>query len=85
MFITDGNPTARSTDGSDSGSNVDLIDLTAGMSSADLVKDQAARALSGSKLKMYALGVGQGVTPNNLKAVSARFWARTTRRRRWPS
>ena len=70
VFITDGNPTARSTDGSDTGSNVDLIDLTAGMSSANLVKNQSARALAGSKLKLYALGVGSGVTPDNLKAVS---------------
>ena len=70
VFITDGNPTARSTDGSDTGVNVDLIDLTAGMASANLVKNQEARALAASKLKMYALGVGSGVTPNNLKAVS---------------
>ena len=69
MFITDG-PTTRSTTGADSGSNVDLIDLTAGMSSANLVKNQSARALAGSKLKLYALGVGSGVTPDNLKAVS---------------
>jgi uncharacterized repeat protein (TIGR01451 family) len=68
VFITDGNPTARSTDGSDSGSNVDLIDLTAGMASANLVKSQQARALS--RLKLYALGVGSGVTADNLKAVS---------------
>ena len=68
VFITDGNPTARSTDGSDSGSDVDLIDLTAGMASANLVKSQQARALT--KLKLYALGVGSGVTADNLKAVS---------------
>lgn len=68
VFITDGNPTARSTDGSDSGSGVDLIDLTAGMASANLVKNRPARALS--KLKLYALGVGSGVTPGNLAAVS---------------
>jgi uncharacterized repeat protein (TIGR01451 family) len=68
VFITDGNPTARSTDGSDSGSDVDLIDLTAGMASANLVKSQPARALT--KLKLFALGVGSGVTADNLKAVS---------------
>ena len=68
VFITDGNPTARSTDGTDSGSDVDLIDLTAGMASANLVKSKQARALT--KLKMYALGVGAGVTAENLKAVS---------------
>ena len=38
------------------------------MASANLVKSKQARALT--KLKMYALGVGSGVTPDNLKAVS---------------
>ena len=67
-FITDGNPTARSTAGTDSGSQVELIDLTAGMSSANSVKNVTARGTT--KVKMYALGVGSGVTSENLKVVS---------------
>ena len=40
------------------------------MSSAEPGQEPGGARVSGSKLKMYALGVGSGVTPNNLKAVS---------------
>ena len=63
-FITDGNPTTDEvTDTSSS-----LIELTSGMASANKVKNQAGR--TGFKTKMLAIGVGNGVTPANLKAVS---------------
>ena len=68
VFLTDGNPTARSTTGSDTGSNVHLLDLTAGMSSANSVKNVLARG--STKVKLYGLGVGHGVTADNLKVVS---------------
>ena len=68
VFLTDGNPTARSTAGSDAGADVDLLDLTAGMASANLVKNQAARG--GTKVKLFAIGVGSGVNASNLSAVS---------------
>ena len=64
VFITDGNPTTDEiTDTSAS-----LIELTSGMASANKVKSQAGR--TGFKTKMLAIGVGNGVTPANLKAVS---------------
>ncbi|HTU14734.1 MAG TPA: VWA domain-containing protein [Solirubrobacterales bacterium] len=66
VFITDGNPTTSEVN--TSGSNEDLINLTSGMASANLVKNQTGRA--GKKLKMLAIGVGNGVTIDNLKAVS---------------
>jgi len=80
VFITDGNPTARNVDGSDSGSGVDLLDLTSGMSSANLIKNQIARAAIGGdpakNLKVYAVGVENDPAPpttvnaDSLKAVS---------------
>jgi len=66
VFITDGNPTTSEVN--TAGSNEDLINLTSGMASANLVKNQTGRA--GKKLKMLAIGVGNGVTIDNLKAVS---------------
>ncbi len=66
VFITDGNPTTSNV--STSGSNEDLINLTSGMASANLVKNQTGRA--GFKTKMLAIGVGDGVTIDNLKVVS---------------
>ncbi|MBN8867262.1 MAG: DUF11 domain-containing protein [Solirubrobacterales bacterium] len=66
VFITDGNPTTS--EASTSSSNEDLINLTSGMASANLVKNQASRP--GAKVKLMAIGVGTGVTLNNLKAVS---------------
>lgn len=66
VFITDGNPTTSQA--STSGSNEDLINLTSGMASANLVKNQASRP--GLKAKLLAIGVGTGVTIDNLKAVS---------------
>ena len=66
VFITDGNPTVSPTD-SDSG-DVSLLDLTYGMASANLVKNQVVAGAV--KMKMFALGVGDGVTVENLKVVS---------------
>lgn len=66
VFITDGNPTTSEV--STSNANEDLINLTSGMASANLVKNQASRA--GTKLKLLAIGVGNGVTVDNLKVVS---------------
>jgi uncharacterized repeat protein (TIGR01451 family) len=66
VFITDGNPTVRT--GNSSSAVVDLLDLTFGMASANLVKSQVARA--GKQVKMYALGVGTGINADNLKVVS---------------
>lgn len=66
VFITDGNPTTS--EASTTNSNEDLINLTSGMASANLVKNQAARP--GGKVKMLAIGVGTGVTIDNLKVVS---------------
>ena len=66
VFITDGNPTTSQA--STSSSNQDLIDLTSGIASANLVKNQAARP--GGKVKLLAIGVGTGVTIDNLKVVS---------------
>ena len=66
VLITDGNPTVRT--GSSSTGSVDLFDLTFGMASANLVKSQVARA--GKPVKMYAIGVGAGVNPSNLRVVS---------------
>ncbi|MGA7396581.1 MAG: VWA domain-containing protein, partial [Solirubrobacterales bacterium] len=63
VFITDGNPTTN-----DTSSSASLIDLTSGMASANLVKNQTSRA--GLKMKMLAIGVGTGVTIDNLKVVS---------------
>ena len=79
-FITDGNPTARSTSGTDGGNDVELIDLTAGMSSANSVKNVLARG--STKVKLYALGVGSGVTAENLKVASGPLAGETTTRRR---
>jgi uncharacterized repeat protein (TIGR01451 family) len=79
VFITDGNPTKNSTDTSGDGNNVDLMNLTAGMASSNLVKNKVARPADGGDpakmLKVYALGVenvaGSGsINVNNLKAVS---------------
>lgn len=66
VFITDGNPTTSEV--STSSSNEDLINLTSGMASANLVKNQTSRP--GSKVKLFAIGVGNGVTIDNLKVVS---------------
>ena len=66
VFITDGNPTVRT--GSSTTGAVDLFDLTFGMASANLVKNQLAR--TGKNVKMYAIGVGTGVNPSNLRVVS---------------
>ena len=72
VFITDGNPTINETDQGGSGSTVSLFNLTAGMASANLVKNQDGR--TGKKLKMLAIGVdneaGSAPTVDNLKAVS---------------
>ncbi|MFV0488778.1 MAG: vWA domain-containing protein, partial [Vibrio fluvialis] len=66
VFITDGNPT--SSEANTNSSNDDLIELTAGMASANLVKNQASRP--GQKVKLLAIGVGTGVTADNLRVVS---------------
>ena len=63
-FITDGNPTTDEVNDT----STSLIELTSGMASANKVKNQAGRP--GYKTKMLAIGVGNGVTPANLKAVS---------------
>lgn len=72
VFITDGNPTFNETDQGGNGSDVDLFNLTAGMASANLVKNQASRP--GNKVHMFAVGVdnGEGSSPtaDNLKVVS---------------
>ena len=63
IFITDGNPTTD-----DTVSSRNLYELTAGMASANSVKSQAARATT--NLRILALGVGNGVTVENLSVVS---------------
>ncbi len=63
IFITDGNPTTD-----DTVSSRNLYELTAGMASANSVKSQTARATT--KLRILALGVGSGVTVENLSVVS---------------
>ncbi len=66
VFITDGNPTTNETSSTGNG-NVSLIDLTTGIASANLVK---SRAVGAGTVKMLAVGVGAGVTEENLKVVS---------------
>jgi len=66
VFITDGNPTTS--EASTTTGNANLINLTSGVASANLVKNQAARP--GTRLKLLAIGVGNGVTIDNLKVVS---------------
>jgi len=66
VFITDGNPTTSEVN--TSSSNEDLINLSSGIASANLVKNQASRP--GMKVKLMAIGVGNGVTLDNLKVVS---------------
>ncbi len=72
VFITDGNPTFNETDQGGNGSDVDLFNVTAGMASANLIKDQPGRP--GFKLHMFAIGVdnevGLAPTADNLKVVS---------------
>ncbi len=68
VFITDGNPTTSPIDGGGFGSSTTLQNLSGGIASANLVKNQTSRP--GQKLKMLAIGVGSGVTADNLKVVS---------------
>lgn len=72
VFVTDGNPTARSsaTPGAngDAGSVVDLLDLTAGIASANTVRTIGKSPSAGATV--IGVGVGSGVTPSNLAAVS---------------
>ncbi|MCW2958245.1 MAG: hypothetical protein JWP18_1048, partial [Solirubrobacterales bacterium] len=67
-FITDGNPTTRDSGGG--GSAVDLLDLTAGMASANTVKTQGKSAATPLGATIRAIGVGSGVTADNLSAMS---------------
>jgi uncharacterized repeat protein (TIGR01451 family) len=69
VFITDGNPTYRNTTtGTSSGDVVDLLDLTAGVASANKVKTIGKS--SGTGATILAVGAGSGVTASNLAAVS---------------
>lgn len=68
VFITDGNPTLNETDNSGDAGHTSLADLSAGIASANLVKNQPSR--SGRNVKLLAIGVGSGVTADNLKVVS---------------
>jgi von Willebrand factor type A domain len=69
VFITDGNPTYRNTPtGGSSGGLVDLLDLTAGVASANKVKTIGKSAGAGATI--LAVGAGTGVTAGNLSAVS---------------
>jgi hypothetical protein len=69
VFITDGNPTYRDTStGTSSGGVVDLLDLTAGVASANKVKTIGKS--SGTGATILAVGAGTGVTAGNLAAVS---------------
>jgi hypothetical protein len=69
VFITDGNPTYRDTpNGTSSGAVVDLLDLTAGVASANKVKTAGKSASAGATI--LAVGAGTGVTAENLAAVS---------------
>ena len=72
IFITDGNPTFNETDQGGNGSDVSLFNVTAGMASANLLKNQNARP--GRKLDLFAIGVdnetGLAPTAANLRAVS---------------
>ena len=78
VFITDGNPTVNDTDQGGNGSDVSLFDLTAGMASANKVKNQDGRPLvpgpGDRKVQMFAIGVdneaGSAPTAANLKVVS---------------
>ncbi|MBK5111178.1 MAG: DUF11 domain-containing protein, partial [Thermoleophilia bacterium] len=78
VFITDGNPTVNDTDQGGSGNTVSLFNLTAGMASANLVKNQDGRPLvpgpGDRKVQMLAIGVdneaGSAPTAANLKVVS---------------
>ena len=66
VFITDGNPTVRNpnsnTDSSDTSGTVNQLDLAYGIASANLTK--------GANEKILAVGVGSGITANNLKLMS---------------
>jgi len=69
VFITDGNPTYRDTPtGTSSGGDVDLLDLTAGVASANKVKTIGKSSSAGATI--LAVGAGTGVTAENLAAVS---------------
>ena len=69
VFITDGNPTYRNTPtGTSSGGFVDLLDLTAGVASANKVKTIGKS--SGAGATILAVGAGSGVTAQNLADVS---------------
>ena len=69
VFITDGNPTYRNTTtGTTSGGTVDLLDLTAGVASANKVKTIGKSSSAGATI--LAVGAGSGVTAQNLAAVS---------------
>ncbi len=73
IFITDGNPTAYgdATGFSGQSGRVDLLDLTYGIAASNVAKTggstSAAAALT---QKVLAVGVGSGITEDNLKAVS---------------
>jgi len=67
VFITDGNPTQHDTGGD--GSNVNLLDLTSGMASANKVKTQGKSALAGATI--LAVGAGTGVTASTRRDVRA--------------
>ncbi len=73
IFITDGNPTAYGDASGFSGQSgrVDLLDLTYGIAASNIAKTggvtSAAAALT---QKVLAVGVGSGITEDNLKAVS---------------
>ncbi len=76
LFVTDGNPTYRDSSTSsandDGGTTVNLLDLTAGIASANKVK---AEGKSGGPLlaagaTILGVGSGSGITASNLAAVS---------------
>lgn len=67
-LITDGNPTTRDAiGGGGPGSTVELLDLTAGIASANSVKT-LGKGPAGATIR--AIGVGDGVTAANLAAIS---------------
>jgi hypothetical protein len=72
VFVTDGNPTFRNSTSpganSDGGNTVDLLDLTSGVASANLVKTLGKSATTGATI--LGVGVGDGITPSNLATVT---------------
>jgi hypothetical protein len=76
VFVTDGNPTARDSNtpgaNADGGGTVDLLDLTAGIASANKVKTEGKSGgpVLPAGATILGVGSGTGVTASNLAAVS---------------